>query len=179
MIQKKHLTVAVLGAQDTILLTPEILEHAREIGRQLALHGVTVATASVAGFGMWAALGAYEEGGLVIGFSPASSEVEHRQHFRQPLDYLHTVVFTGFGYLGRDIVMARSVDAVIIGLSDMDTAHELVSSVYANKPVFVIRNNYSDEQIQEMVGDVFSHAQIIESVEHLADHLDIVLDSKK
>jgi len=179
MMKKKHLTIAVLGAQDTILLTPEMLEHARQIGKQLASQGVTVATAAVAGFGMWAALGAYEEGGLVVGFSPASNEIEHRQHFRQPLDYIHTVIFTGFDYLNRDIILARSVDAVIIGLSDIDTAHEFLSSVYANKPVFIVRNNYSDDQIQEMIGGVFSHAHIVESLEHLSEHLELVLDSKK
>jgi uncharacterized protein (TIGR00725 family) len=155
-MNQKRFTIAVVGAEDA---PQEILHKAKHIGSELAKAGAVVATGAVGGFGMWAAMGANEASGVTIGFSPASSKEEHENHFRQPSDYLNTVVYTGFGYLGRDLLLARSVDAVVIGLGGKDSAHELSLAHELKKPVFVL-HNHNEQELQDLLGELYQTARL-------------------
>src|SRR3989344_2416309 len=70
--------------------------------------------------------GVKEAGGFSIGFSPAASEREHVEVYKLPLDYMDLIVYTGFGYPGRDLLLTRSADAVICGCGRIGTIHEFV-----------------------------------------------------
>lgn len=164
----KTFTIAVVGAEDA---PQEILDSAKNLGSQLAKQGAVLVTGAVGGFGMWAAMGAHESGGYTLGFSPASSKDEHENHFRQPTDYLQTVVYTGFGYLGRDLLVARSVDAVVIGLSDDKTIHELLLAHELKKPVFVLHNGHDVETLQKLLGEVYQTARIHSNVDELLNEI--------
>ncbi len=78
------------------------MERAKELGREIARQGAVLVTGATTGFPMWAAMGAKEVGGISIGFSPASTEREHIEAYKLPLDYMDLIVYTGFGYPGRD-----------------------------------------------------------------------------
>ena len=65
------------------------------------------------------AKGAKEAGGIVIGLSPAVSKAAHVKSYRLPLDYHDLIVYTGFDYAGRNLLLTRSADAInpFIGVS--------------------------------------------------------------
>lgn len=175
----KRFTVAVVGATDPTQISQNMLEFAEKLGAFFAEHGMCVATGAVNGFGLWAAMGAVSNDGFAIGFSPASNAFEHEHHFRLPLDYHSTIVFTGFGYLGRDVVLARSVDAVVVGLGDKDAVHEILLSTELQKPLLVVNDGHNEDSLAEILGDMYRSAEIHESFEGVAQRLQELYTTKK
>ena len=79
--------IGVSGAADTTYSGLEAFEKAKEIGREIAKQGAIITTGATTGFPMYAAMGAKDECGFSIGFSPAATEREHAEVYKLPLDY--------------------------------------------------------------------------------------------
>lgn len=120
----KQIKICVSGAADTGHCGLNALDKAKELGREIARQGAVLVTGATTGFPLWAAMGAKEVGGISIGFSPAASEKEHVEVYKLPLDYMDLIVYTGFGYPGRDLLLTRASDAVICGCGRIGTIHE-------------------------------------------------------
>ena len=84
---------------------------AKELGREIIKHNGILVNGATTGFPLWAAMGAKEEGGIVIGVSPASTEKEHIRGYKLPVEYTDMIIYTGFGYSGRNLLLTRSADA--------------------------------------------------------------------
>ena len=131
----QQIKICVSGAAETGHCGLGALEKAKELGREIARQGAILVTGATTGFPLWAAMGAKEVGGFSIGFSPAATEKEHVETYKLPLDYLDLVVYTGFGYPGRDILLTRSADAVICGCGRIGTIHEFVVAFEDNRVI--------------------------------------------
>ena len=105
------------------------------MGREIARRGAVLVTGATTGFPLWVAMGAKEAGGISVGFSPAASEREHVETYKLPLDYMDLIIYTGFGYPGRDIILTRSSDAVICGCGRVGTIHEFTVAFEDGKPI--------------------------------------------
>jgi len=127
-IYNKHghnqIKICVSGAAETGHCGVDALEKAKELGREIARQGAVLVTGATTGFPMWAAMGTKEVGGISIGLSPAANEREHVEVYKLPLDYMDLIIYTGFGYPGRDLLLTRSADAVICGCGRIGTIHE-------------------------------------------------------
>lgn len=144
--------LCVSGSADMGFLPPEDYERAKELGREVARQGAVLVTGATTGFPLWAAMGAKEEHGISIGFSPAYSEREHREGYRLPVDYMDIIVYTGFGYTGRDLLLTRSSDAVLIGPGRIGTIHEFTVAYEDGKPIGILRGDWdTDEVIQTII----------------------------
>ncbi len=130
-----QLKICVSGAAETGHCGIGALEKAKELGREIARHGAILVTGATTGFPLWVAMGAKEAGGVSIGFSPAASEREHVEAYKLPVDYMDLIIYTGFGYPGRDLLLTRSVDAVICGCGRVGTIHEFTVAFEDNKPI--------------------------------------------
>ena len=89
------------------------MKGAYEIGRQIGLRGAVLVTGATTGLPYIAAKGCYDVGGLAIGFSPASSAIEHVKSYKLPTDYHDLIVYTGFNYAGRNLLLTRAADAIV------------------------------------------------------------------
>ncbi|MEI7741624.1 MAG: hypothetical protein WCJ29_03910 [bacterium] len=94
-------------------IAEEGMQGAYELGRQIGLRGVILLTGATTGIPFIAAKGNFDVGGLAIGFSPASSAIEHVKSYKLPTDYHDVIVYTGFNYSGRNLLLTRASDAVI------------------------------------------------------------------
>ncbi len=130
-----QIKICVSGASETGHCGVDALEKAKELGREIVRQGAVLVTGATTGFPLWVAMGAKEEGGISIGFSPASNEREHIEVYKLPLDYMDLIVYTGFGYSGRDLLLTRSADAVICGCGRMGTIHEFTIAFEDGKPL--------------------------------------------
>ena len=110
----KH-TICVSGAAETDHCGEGALVVAEELGREIARHNAVLVEGATTGFPYWAAKGAKKEGGMVIGFSPATGEKEHVEFYKLPVDYRDLIIYTGFSYSGRNLILTRAADAVIVG----------------------------------------------------------------
>lgn len=127
--------ICVSGAAETGHCGVDALEKAKELGREIARQGAILITGATTGFPLWAAMGCKEEGGVSIGFSPASTEKEHLEVYKLPVDYMDLIIYTGFGYPGRDLLLTRSADAVICGCGRIGTIHEFAIAFEDGKPI--------------------------------------------
>lgn len=130
-----QIKICVSGAAETGHCGIGALDKAKELGREIARQGAVLVTGATTGFPFWAAMGAKEAGGICIGISPAASEQEHTEVYKLPLDYMDLIIYTGFGYPGRDLLLTRSSDAVICGCGRIGTIHEFTVAFEDKKPI--------------------------------------------
>ena len=67
---------------------------------------------------------AHDAGCFHVGISPASNAAEHVEHYKLPLDACDTIVYTGFGLKGRNVVLVRSCDIVLFIAGAMGSLNE-------------------------------------------------------
>jgi uncharacterized protein (TIGR00725 family) len=144
--------IGVSGTAETQPFGLEVLEKAKEVGREIAKQGGIITTGATTGFPFYATMGAKDECGFSIGFSPASTEREHIEIYKLPTDYMDVVVYTGFGYAGRDLLFVRSSDAVIVGPGRIGTLNEFTVSFEDRRPIGVLEGSWkTDEFLHEII----------------------------
>ncbi len=130
---KYQICVSGAAAGDTVEKSHKL---AYELGKQIALKGQTLTTGATVGLPHYAAMGAYsvkERTGVSVGFSPASSHREHVAVYRLPTKEFDYINFTGMEYVGRDVHLVRSSDAVITVGGRMGSLHELSTALESRK----------------------------------------------
>ncbi len=148
----RQIKICVSGAAETGHCGPDALEKAKELGREIARQGAVLVTGATTGFPLWAAMGVKEVGGTSIGLSPASSEKEHVEVYKLPLDYMDLIIYTGFGYPGRDLLLTRSSDAVICGCGRIGTIHEFTIAFEDGKPLGIYQGPWEmGDQLQDIL----------------------------
>ncbi len=146
------LKIGVSGAAETGHCGIDALDKAKELGREIVRQGGMLLTGATTGFPLWSAMGAKEEKGVSIGLSPASSEREHVETYRLPVDYMDLIIYTGFGFPGRDLLLTRSCDAIVIGCGRIGTIHEFTIAFEDNKPIGILEGSWTmDETIKEII----------------------------
>ena len=130
--------ICVSGAAETHHCSKDAMEKTKALGAAIIKAGAVLVTGATTGAPLWAAIGAKEVGGFVIGLSPASSELEHVKKYHLPLDYHDIVIYTGFGYSGRNLLLTRASDAVITTCGRMGTLNEFTIAFEDKKPQGVL-----------------------------------------
>jgi len=130
--------ICISGAAETELCTEETLDLAKEVGREVVRQGGIVVTGATTGIPYWAAIGAKEEGGISIGVSPAASEIAHVRSYRLPTDYFDLIIYTGFEYSGRNLLLVRSADAIITICGRIGTLNEFTIAFEDKKVIGVL-----------------------------------------
>jgi uncharacterized protein (TIGR00725 family) len=143
----ERITISVSGAAEIAHCGPSVIPVAKELGREIARQGCQIITGATSGFPMYAAEGAKEAGGFSFGLSPAASKREHLEVYRLPLKALDTVVYTGFGFPGRDLMMVRSSDAIVIGCGRIGTIHEFTVAWEANMPMGILVGEWATDEV--------------------------------
>ena len=160
--------ICVSGAAETDHCFPDIVNKAKEIGKEIVRQNAILVNGATTGFPFWAAMGAKEEGGMVIGISPASSEKEHVKEYNLPIDYMDMIIFTGFGYSGRNLLLTRASDAIIVGCGRMGTLNEFTIAFEDKKPIGVLlESGGTTELIQKIIQE-----------SHRGEEIKIVYDSQ-
>ncbi|MFA5932331.1 MAG: hypothetical protein WC793_03070 [Candidatus Paceibacterota bacterium] len=147
-----QIKICVSGAAETGSCGIGALDKAKELGREIARQGAVLVTGATTGFPLWTAMGAKEAGGISIGVSPAASEREHVEVYKLPIDYMDLIIYTGFGYAGRDILLTRSSDAVILGCGRIGTIHEFTVAFEDAKPIGIFEGPWEmGAELEEII----------------------------
>ena len=154
---------------------------AERLGAAIAKKGHILTTGATVGLPYHAARGAKLQGGVSIGFSPASSLREHLRKYRLPHTYFDFINFTGLNYVGRDQYLVQSSDAVITVGGRFGSLHEFTTALEAGKPCGILTGSGGTAdiipQLMEMLEPPY-HSQVIydENPEKLVDRLVDILD---
>lgn len=146
--------IGVSGAAETGHCGLHALEKAKDLGAEIVKHGAVLVTGATTGFPLWAAMGAKEANGISIGLSPAQNERDHIETWRLPVDYMDLIIYTGFGFPGRDLLFTRSCDAIILGCGRIGTIHEFTIAFEDKKPIGILQGPWSmGDEIKQIIAD--------------------------
>ena len=133
--------IAVSGASKLDNCLSRVAELSKEIGKEIARQGCILITGATTGCPHLASLGAKKAGGLSVGFSPAASEISHIKTYRLPLESYDVMVYSGFDYSGRNLLMTRAADGVIIICGRMGTLNEFTIAYEDGKPIGILEGS--------------------------------------
>ena len=153
-ISKSYLKykICVSGAARTDFCAEDAMTKTKILGREIIKQGGIVLTGATTGAPYWAAIGAKEEGGISIGFSPAASEAAHVKSYHLPVDYYDMIIYTGFDYSGRNLILTRAADAVVFVCGMLGTLNEFTIAFEDKKPMgILIGTGGMADEIKEIV----------------------------
>ncbi|MBI2013477.1 MAG: LOG family protein [Candidatus Colwellbacteria bacterium] len=179
--------ICVSGAAETVNCGEEAFSIAEELGREIIRHNGILIDGATTGFPYWSAKGAKSiKGGIVVGLSPAMSEKEHVEIYKLPVDYHDLIVYTGFNYSGRNLLLTRASDAVIVGCGRMGTLNEFTIAFEDKKPIGILRGPWETDEVLLNMMEKSHRAEemkdkivISENPKELLDKLIKVIDAHK
>ena len=114
---------------------------AEDIGQAIAEQGAILLTGATTGIPDSAAKAAKANGGFSLGFSPAATVKEHVNKYRLPTENYDVIVYTGTGYAGRNLLLTRASDAVIIVCGRIGTLNEFTVAFEDHKIIGILVNS--------------------------------------
>ena len=133
--------IAVSGAAHIKHCCKDIKKLSEEIGKEIARQKCILITGATTGCPYFSSKGYKKIGGLSIGFSPAASEIAHIKTYKLPVDTFDVIVYTGFDYSGRNLLMTNAADGVIIICGRMGTLNEFTIAFEDQKPIGVLEGS--------------------------------------
>lgn len=130
--------IGISGAAETGHCSVTAFEDTVRLGQEIAKRGLILVTGATSGVPLWAAKAAKEAGGFVIGLSPAASRVHHVKSYKLPTEYHDLIIYTGFNYAGRDLLLARAADAMVTICGRTGTLHEFTTAFEDGVPQGVL-----------------------------------------
>jgi uncharacterized protein (TIGR00725 family) len=136
-----RLKIGVMGsASGPQTQDPLAREKAAKIGAEIARRGHIFINGACPGLPNDALLAAQAGGGFTVGISPAFSEYQHVHEYLSPHDH-DFLVYTGLGFMERDIINIRSADGVVIVGGGIGTLNEFTIAYDEGRPIGIVTNS--------------------------------------
>lgn len=131
------MTVGVMGSAGGQLTETELLSVYR-LGAAIGRCGYVLITGACPGLPHEAVRGAKEQGGIVVGISPALNLEEHVRKYLSPTRGYDAIIYTGSGLMGREIENIRSCDVVIFAGGRSGTLGEFAIAYDEGKVIGIL-----------------------------------------
>jgi len=126
-MQRPLIKIGVMGSASTSL-SAEGLHRvdalAARLGKKIAAESCVLITGELDGIPGRVVAAHSQYGGLSVGISPAHSAVEHAALYDTPPCPSTVVIYSGFGFKGRNVIAVRSADIVILVAGGIGTLNE-------------------------------------------------------
>jgi uncharacterized protein (TIGR00725 family) len=110
--------VGVMGASENDAVTESekarLKDLAERLGAALAQRQCILVTGATTGLPDLVARAFRRAGGFALGISPAHDRKEHLERYGLPDEGADAIVYTGFGYKGRNVINVRSADIILL-----------------------------------------------------------------
>jgi len=139
----ERIKVGVMGASGVELAPDEkarLEALAERLGAAIAARDCILVTGATTGLPDLVARAARKNGALALGVSPAQDRDEHRR-LGLPLDGADAIIYTGFGFKGRNVVNVRSSDVVLIFGGATGTLNEFTIAYDEGKVIGVVEGS--------------------------------------
>lgn len=136
-----RLKIGVMGsASGPQIEDPIAREKAAKVGTEIGRRGHIFINGACPGLPNDALLAAQAAGGFTVGVSPAFSEYQHVHEYLSPHDH-DLLIYTGLGFMERDIINIRSADGVVIVGGGIGTLNEFTIAYDEGRPIGIITNS--------------------------------------
>ena len=131
-----------MGASENDALTESekarLRDLAEVLGAALAQRECILVTGATTGLPDLVARAFRRAGGFALGISPAHDRKEHLERYGLPDEGADVIVYTGFGYKGRNVINVRSADVIIIFGGATGTLNEFTIAYDEGKIIGVL-----------------------------------------
>lgn len=152
--------VGVMGASNNDALSESeatrVSQLAESLGAALARHDCVLVTGATTGLPDMVARVFRRQGGFALGISPAENFREHTGRYGLPEDGADVIVYTGFGYKGRNVINVRSCDIVIIFGGATGTLNEFTIAYDEGKIIGVLEGSGG---VADFVNEIVAHCR--------------------
>jgi uncharacterized protein (TIGR00725 family) len=176
--------IGVMGASaNDALNDPEVNRLkglAEDLGAAIANKDCILVTGATTGLPALVAQAFRKNGGFALGVSPAENRREHVARYGLPEDGADVIIYTGFGYKGRNVINVRSSDIVLILGGATGTLNEFTIAYDEGKIIGVLEGSGGiADHIREIIkvckkpalGKVFFESDPVKLVESCLDAL--------
>lgn len=137
--------VGVMGASNNDALSDReekrLKDLVDDLGAALAKHDCILVTGATTGLPDLVARAFRKQGGFALGISPAENRAEHLDRYGLPEEGADVIIYTGFGYKGRNVINIRSADIVIIFGGATGTLNEFTIAYDEGKIIGVLEGS--------------------------------------
>jgi len=137
--------IGVMGASANDALSDDrasrVNQLAEDLGSAIARANCILVTGATTGLPDLVARAFRRQGGFALGISPAENYREHVSRYGLPLDGADLIVYTGFGYKGRNVINIRSSDIVVILGGAIGTLNEFTIAYDEGKVIGVLEGS--------------------------------------
>ena len=141
----RKLIVGVMGASANDALsaaeTNRVKALAEELGVAIARRNCILITGATTGLPDLVAQAFRKNGGFALGVSPAENRRDHVARYGLPEDGADVIIYTGFGYKGRNVINVRSADIVLILGGATGTLNEFTIAYDEGKIIGVLEGS--------------------------------------
>jgi len=125
---------------------------AEELGAAIAKQDCILITGATTGLPDLVAQAFRQSGGFALGVSPAENRQEHITRYGLPEDGADVIIYTGFGYKGRNVINVRSADIVLIVSGATGTLNEFTIAYDEGKVIGVLEGSGGiAEHVREII----------------------------
>jgi uncharacterized protein (TIGR00725 family) len=111
---------------------------AESLGRAIVNQDCILITGETTGLPELVAQAVRMHGGVTVGISPAHSFEEQHERYGVPRQPSDIVIYTGFGYKGRNVINIRSSDIVVILRGSIGTLNEFTIAYDEGKIIGIL-----------------------------------------
>jgi uncharacterized protein (TIGR00725 family) len=137
--------VGVMGASANDALSEaeatRVKDLAEKLGAAIAAADCLLVTGATTGLPDLVARSFRKQGGFALGISPAENRHEHIARYGLPEEGADVIVYTGFGYKGRNVINIRSCDIVLIFGGATGTLNEFTIAYDEGKIIGVLEGS--------------------------------------
>jgi uncharacterized protein (TIGR00725 family) len=140
-IRRKKPTIGVMGSAQEMLTEADrahLAVVAERLGRAIVDQDCILITGETTGLPELVSQAVHRHGGFSVGISPAHSFEEHQERYGLPRQGSDVVIYTGFGYKGRNVVNIRSSDIVVILRGSIGTLNEFTIAYDEGKIIGIL-----------------------------------------
>ena len=163
---KMKYKIGVMGKAGRSKEVPnKLAEAADAVGREIAKQGCVLVTGACMGVPYIAAKAASDEGGLILGYSPAKDLKGHIEpHISYPYPPRNMeLIFTGYGKVGRNVLSIFECDGVICVGGGMGTLNEFSTAAHEGKVIGILEGlgGFVEKILPEIESQVSEKAEAV------------------
>jgi uncharacterized protein (TIGR00725 family) len=128
-------------------------EMAVRLGKKIAAAACVLITGELDGIPGRVVAVHRQHGGLSVGISPAHSAVEHAALYDTPPCPSTVVIYSGFGFKGRNVIAVRSADIVILVAGGIGTLNEFTIAYDEGKVIGLLHGTGGVADVVQMLLD--------------------------
>jgi len=156
-MQKSAIKIGVMGSAGASLSAEHwnrISALATRLGQKIAAAGCVLITGELDGVPGLVVAAHSQHGGLSVGISPASSAAGQAACYTLPPCPSTVVIYSGFGFKGRNVIAVRSSDIVILCAGGMGTLNEFTIAYDEGKIIGLLQGTGGVADLAQTMLDV-------------------------